>query len=230
VLLYRQGDKSALDKIIEQNTGIVNKIVNGYYTLGTNSIDKDDLMQEGYLGLMKAVEKYNFNDENKAQFITYAVFWIRSKISRFVNRKNTSMETSLNKPVGEDDGELGDLIESTDRSMESIAETLYLNNLRKELEEQMIKLNSLEEREVIKLKYGWTTKPMAYDEIGAILDITDKQAISINNSGLRKLGNSMWIRKKRNEFEELGYIKPIYAKGYTYTPLHLDRYGISRNI
>ena len=50
VELYQGGDKKALDLIIDQNKGMVYKLVNKFYTEDTSSIDKDDLEQEGFMG------------------------------------------------------------------------------------------------------------------------------------------------------------------------------------
>jgi RNA polymerase sigma factor (sigma-70 family) len=77
VYLLQQRDKQALKMLLDQNKGIVNKLVNKFYTEKTNSIDREDLMQEGFIGLILAANKYD--NPNKAQFITYAVFWINEK-------------------------------------------------------------------------------------------------------------------------------------------------------
>lgn len=45
LVFYQQGDKQALDSLIEQNKGIIYKLVNRFYVEKTNSIDIDDLEQ-----------------------------------------------------------------------------------------------------------------------------------------------------------------------------------------
>lgn len=52
VQLYEDGNKGALDKLVELNRGMVYKLANRFYTEKTNSIDKEDLEQEGFMGLM----------------------------------------------------------------------------------------------------------------------------------------------------------------------------------
>lgn len=103
VLSYQHGNKQALDTLIENNKGRVFKIANKFYTGKTNSIDIEDLEQEGYMGLITAAEKYNAGMEHNASFITYATYWIYQRIHRFVNKRNTNEEISLNTPLKEDE-------------------------------------------------------------------------------------------------------------------------------
>ena len=84
VQLYQNGDKKALEKLIQANTGIINKIANKYNGIN-RELEFNDLFQSGVLGLIKAVEKYNSNHEKKAKFITYAIFLIDRYIYCCVN-------------------------------------------------------------------------------------------------------------------------------------------------
>lgn len=225
VKLYQSGDNRALDKLIEQNKGIVYKIANKYKYVNRR-YDKDsqevpeDLVQAGYLGLIEAAQRYKFDCENRAQFITYAVYWISREIHTCVNGRGDK-ETfnnkfysecgSLNVLVGEEnDMELGELIEDIDYGFENIEEKLFLMNLRNELEEVMQSHNTLEQREVLKFKYGWNTSPMSLNDIADIFNITRDKAKSIEDKAMRRLRNSMWAKKNRREFAELGYIDGLY--------------------
>lgn len=213
ILLYQNGNKKALEQLIDNNRGIVNKIVNKFNIDKTNSIDREDLEQEGYMGLIAAAERYNLNNDKRASFITYAVYWIHQKISRFIKCRSTNDESSLNIPVGEEgESELGDFIENIDYGFENIEEQVYLQKLREELEEAMISYNSLREREVLKLRYGWSTAPMILEDIGVIFDITGARVRDIERNGLRKLRNSRWAVKNIKEFAKLGYIDDFYLE------------------
>lgn len=213
--LYQNGDKKALDKLIQANTGIIHKIANKYN--GVNrELELDDLFQNGVLGFIKAVEKYNPNHEKKAKFITYAIFYIDRYIYGCVNgwtsRQVGNNEfynscTSLNSPIREDETEeVIDFIEGVDYGFENIEEKIFLQNLRKELEEVMQSCNTLEQREVLKSKYGWNTKPMALNDIVDIFNSTVSKVRNIENLALRKLRNSSWAMQNVKEFAELGYI------------------------
>lgn len=212
VYLYQQGDKNALEKLIEKNKGIVYKLANKFYVEKTNSIDKEDLEQEGFIGLMVAAEKYDFNNLKKAKFTTYAVHWIYQKIYRYMQQKNTNKETSLNIPIGEDgENELLDTIEGVDYGFENVEERLYIQKLHEELEEAMLKYNTLQEREILKLRYGWNNvKPMKLREIGEVFNISRERVRQSESHARRKIRNTPWGREMRREM----YIKKAYAAKY----------------
>lgn len=220
VQLYQNGDNKALEELIQANTGIIKKIAIKYNGIN-RELEFDDLFQNGVLGLIAAAKKYKFDIENKAKFITYAVYYIDRYIHRSVNggsskeignNKLYSSCTSLNIPMGEEGEtrELGEFIEDIDYGFENIEEKLFLKNLRKELENLMQTHNTLEQREILKLKYGWNSKPMTLNEIAEILNITDNKARLKESAALRKLRNSMWAKKNMREFAELGYIDKFY--------------------
>ena len=219
VQLYQNGEKKALDEIIQANKGIINKIANKYDGIN-RELEFEDLFQSGVLGLIKATEKYNFKNEKKAKFITYAIHYINRYINICVNGV-TSKEiennrfyhkcTSLNKPNVEDgEIELKDCIEEIDYGFENIEEKIFIANLRKELEEVMKSANTLKQREILKMRYGWNSKPMTLKEIGDIFNVSDTRVRDIEISALRKLRGSKWAIKNMKEFEELGYINKFY--------------------
>ncbi len=74
-----KGDRRARDKMIRSNLRLVINIAKRYIYLG---IPFMDLIEEGNVGLMKAVEK--FNPRKGFRFSTYAAWWIRQSITRSV--------------------------------------------------------------------------------------------------------------------------------------------------
>ncbi|WP_460292818.1 sigma-70 family RNA polymerase sigma factor [Clostridium tertium] len=222
VQLYQNGDNKALDELIENNTGMIKKIANKYNGIN-RELEFDDLFQNGVLGLMAAAKKYKFDIEKKAKFITYAVFYIDRYMYRSVNgcsskdignNKLYNSCTSLNIPIGEEGEtrELEDFIEYIDYGFENVEEKVYLQKLRADLEGAMIAFNKLEEREVLKFRYGWNTAPMSLNEIGEIFNITGNRIRNIESMALRKLRNSRWAIKNIKEFAELGYIDKFYLE------------------
>lgn len=85
VRLKKYNDLDAAHKLITSNLRFVVKIAMEYRNYG---IKLADLIQEGNIGLMKAVKK--FDPFKKYRLITYAVWWIRSHIQAFI-LKNWSL-------------------------------------------------------------------------------------------------------------------------------------------
>jgi RNA polymerase primary sigma factor len=80
-----KGDKSARDRMIECNLRLVIKIAKRYMNRGLPFLD---LIEEGNLGLIKAVERFKLSKE--CRFSTYGTWWIRQSVERaIVNQSRT---------------------------------------------------------------------------------------------------------------------------------------------
>jgi RNA polymerase primary sigma factor len=89
------GDKRAIDEMIKRNLRFVVSVSKQYET---PNVPLEDLVNEGNIGLMMAVENYKPNTGFK--FITYAVFWIRKLILEYLAKNSRLVRIPSNKVNG----------------------------------------------------------------------------------------------------------------------------------
>ncbi len=77
--------------LLERNQGLVGNVVRKYIGLG---LSRDDLMQEGQIGLLKAIERYD--PKRGTRFSTYAVWWIRQAVGRAVANTGRTIRLPVN--------------------------------------------------------------------------------------------------------------------------------------
>jgi RNA polymerase nonessential primary-like sigma factor len=87
----RAGDFAARQSMIEHNLRLVVSIAKGYQGRG---VPMDDLIEEGNLGLMHAIDK--FEPERGFRFSTYATWWIRQSVDRALMYQGRAVRLPVN--------------------------------------------------------------------------------------------------------------------------------------
>lgn len=91
VLEYQAGNKAVLEQLYLQNSGLIEKIIRRY----SGVEELEDLRQESFFGLMKATSLWNPDKENT--FLTYAVYWIRHAITRYIENCGSCIRVPVNR-------------------------------------------------------------------------------------------------------------------------------------
>lgn len=177
VLLAREGDNRVVDYIMEKYKNFVKKKAHAMYILGG---DTDDLIQEGMIGLFKAVRDYK--EDKEASFLTFADLCVSRQIYNAVSASKRKKHIPLNTYISL-------YSDSSDEENESTAliNNIYISNslnpedmiIDKEneviIEETIDESLSSFEKEVLDLYIAG----VAYSQIAAILERTPK---SVDNA------------------------------------------------
>ncbi|MUK38722.1 sigma-70 family RNA polymerase sigma factor [Aliivibrio fischeri] len=134
--LYKKGDISARNKLIESNLRLVVKVANKYRTRNQTDLAILDIIEEGNLGLIKAIEK--FNPELGYRFSTYAVWWIRESIESalFNHSRTVRLPVHITK-------ELNIYLRAARELSKSLKREPSIRDISSYCEEEQIKVNKI---------------------------------------------------------------------------------------
>ena len=190
-IAVENGDLEAKQRLAEANLRLVVSIAKRYVGRGMQFLD---LIQEGNMGLMKAVDKFDYSKGFK--FSTYATWWIRQAITRAIAdqartiRIPVHMGETINKLVREQRNLLQEL--GQDPTPEQIAERMDMtpDKVREILkiaqepvsletpigEEDDSHLGDFIEDEVIENPVDYTTRVVLREQLDEVLDtLTDRE-------------------------------------------------------
>jgi len=174
-----RGDRAARDRMIVSNVRLVIWVAKRFQGRG---LALEDLIQEGTLGLIRAVEKYDWR--RGCRFSTYAIWWIRQACLRALrNAAAPLLVRSLDEQIGDDGLELGDLL-GDDRAGDGFEAVERRLDARIFLAEAARVLPS-RERYVVARRYG--PAPATLRQVGAELGVTRERARQLEQNALLHL-------------------------------------------
>ena len=120
----RGGEKAIVDYIMDKYKNLVRKEANAMYLLGG---ENDDLIQEGMIGLFKAVEDYDV--EQEASFFSFARLCITRQMYSAIEASRRKKHSPLNSYISlyDQEDEKGSLLETMEAGGESNPEELFLS-------------------------------------------------------------------------------------------------------
>ena len=126
VSLAHMGSKAAYDYLIEKYRGLAKNIARKYYIAGG---DNEDLVQEGMIGIFKAVR--DFDESMEASFRTFAELCVNRQIQTAITGANRQKHKALNESVSLNASSEGE-------SEESLTETIPADSANFDPEEIMV--------------------------------------------------------------------------------------------
>ena len=187
-LRARQGDTEAREQLIHAHLRMVVHIARQYQRPG---IELLDIIQEGNIGLITAVDK--FDPTQGHRLTTLAFYWINKHIQRFLNNE---LDDLVSLDIEINDGTaillLSDTIEDKgtilgDPTIQNI-ETQMENQELQQLVHHLLSTLSPREQEVLKLLYGIDNYPvLSRNEIAKIIGVREEQVSRIKTRALDAL-------------------------------------------
>ena len=185
----KNGDEEARNILIERNLRLVAHVAKKY---SSSSIDQDDLISIGSIGLIKGINSFDINKSFK--LATYVAKCIENEILMYLrSNKKRGGDVYLNEPIGKDkdDNEvtLQEVLENNDRNIEDVVDLKFKIKL---LYEKMKKILKSREKLIIELRFGLNgDKPKTQKEIAKMMNISRSYVSRIESKAIGKLAKEI---------------------------------------
>lgn len=185
-----------LERLWENNSGYVVTVARKYEA----AEELDDLINQGFIGLYKAVEMYK--PDKGAKFLTYATYWITQSIQRYIQNYGKLNRVpgmcSLDKPIGEEeDMSMYDMIPSQEDLEGDTTDRIQQEQLAAVIWPIVDKLPG-DQTAVIRARYQ---SRQTFEEIGNGLGTSKERVRHIEADALRYMRRSR-IRKMLEPYWE----------------------------
>lgn len=202
--LSKRGDTKARNELLEANLKFVFDVAKRYSGRG---VPMGDLISEGNLGLIKAIDK--FDEGNDVKFISYAVWWIRHSMLDAIQRRKLTESVELESGVSNDNVFAAKLADDEDDEVDGYNPSPFEDegDTRDKMNKQNALINkmfsSLNQREmkVISHYFGIDgNKKMNLIEIGEELGITSERVRQIKGSAIKKMRSNALLFDNVEDF------------------------------
>lgn len=196
----KNGDADARKLLLEANLRMVFNIARKYTGRG---VAISDLISEGNMGLLKAIDKFDYDRDVK--FISYAVWWIRQSMLSLIHKKkkiefvdiepNTEINEALDQLSTDDGCNFGDCQSSypTYSDEESSLETEHKEAQCKAVA-NILKVLNHRERDIIESFYGLEDgKELTLIEIAKKYHLSSERVRQIKAIAIRKLRSQLLL-------------------------------------
>lgn len=183
----KEGDKEARDKLIEHNLRLVAHVVKKY----SQSVDIDDLISIGTIGLIKAVDSFDYTKNTR--LATYAARCVENEVLMHLrHEKRFNAQLSLSEPIGYDqEGNEISLMDILVGDGEDICEKVDRSEKLKKLFEKVKKIKDEREKTIIYLRYGlFGGEPMTQKEVAKRMRISRSYVSRIEKRAIARLRES----------------------------------------
>lgn len=155
-----QGDKEAINRLIQANLKFVVKIASKYQNRG---LSLAELISEGNIGLIKAIEK--FDPEKDIKLISYAIWWIKQRIMLAISDKNSLIRVPLGKT-------------SQANKLKAVSDKKFTQTGQNPTDTELGKMMELDPKLIDQLR-GNVVETISIDEL---ITIADNQDVSISSN------------------------------------------------
>ena len=185
---YKDGDSLAKGELITRNLRLVAHIIKKF---SPQIRDADDLISIGTVGLIKAIESFDYKKGNR--LATYAARCIENEILMSVrSSKKTKSEVYLQDPIGVDkEGNEICLIDILGTEGDVVLEEVEYRISVKRLYDMIESVLEGKEKDIIKQRYGLSSEPKTQREIAERLGISRSYVSRIEKKALKKLAKEI---------------------------------------
>ena len=174
VLSAQNGDSYAEEALIKRYKNCVSYCSSKYYMSG---MEKDDIFQEGMIGLYNAIKDYN---SKKTSFKNFAILCVSRRIISLLKSSNRQKHIPLNSSLSLDsissDEQYNSMIDAIKAPSDHNPEAIFITNETLDLYEQKI----IDALSILELKvFKQYLNSMSYDDIATTLNINKK---SVDNA------------------------------------------------